>query len=553
MVQIAENPLILVDGSSYLYRAYHAFPPLTNAAGEPTGAMYGVLNMLRSLLQQYHPSHVAVVFDAKGKTFRDDLFEHYKSHRPPMPDDLRAQIEPLHRMVKAMGLPLLSVSGVEADDVIGTLAQQAERAGKPVLISTGDKDMAQLVTPQITLINTMNNTILGPDEVCAKYGIPPSLIIDFLALMGDSSDNIPGVPGVGEKTAQALLQGVGGLDALYGNLDRIAGLTFRGAKTMAAKLEQHKDVAYLSYQLATIKTDVKLELGCEQLTVNEPDVTELRELFARYEFKRWLADVEDGKWLQGGKKSPAAVPFVKPDAEDAPKEASSVLSQDGYVTILDESSLQDWIARINAAGLFSFDTETDGLDTLTANLVGISLAIKPGEAAYLPLGHDYLDAPTQLDRDTVLARLKPLLENEAIGKIGQNLKFDKGVMARYGIDLRGIVFDTMLESYVLDSVAGRHDMDSLSERYLQHKTITFEEIAGKGKNQLTFNQIPLEQAAVYAAEDADVTLRLHETLWAKLEPQQDLCKVFKNIDMPLVPVLSRMERTGVHDRYYDSG
>ncbi|MGM3181757.1 DNA polymerase I [Dickeya oryzae] len=545
MVQIAENPLILVDGSSYLYRAYHAFPPLTNAAGEPTGAMYGVLNMLRSLLQQYHPSHVAVVFDAKGKTFRDDLFEHYKSHRPPMPDDLRAQIEPLHRMVKAMGLPLLSVSGVEADDVIGTLAQQAERAGKPVLISTGDKDMAQLVTPQITLINTMNNTILGPDEVCAKYGIPPSLIIDFLALMGDSSDNIPGVPGVGEKTAQALLQGVGGLDALYGNLDKIAGLTFRGAKTMAAKLEQHKDVAYLSYQLATIKTDVELELGCEQLTVNEPDATELRELFARYEFKRWLADVEDGKWLQGGKKSPAAVPFVKPDTEDAPKEASSVLSQDGYVTILDESYLQDWIARINAAGLFSFDTETDGLDTLTANLVGISLAIKPGEAAYLPLGHDYLDAPTQLDRDTVLARLKPLLENEAIGKIGQNLKFDKGVMARYGIDLRGIVFDTMLESYVLDSVAGRHDMDSLSERYLQHKTITFEEIAGKGKNQLTFNQIPLEQAAVYAAEDADVTLRLHETLWAKLEPQQDLCKVFKNIDMPLVPVLSRMERTGV--------
>jgi DNA polymerase-1 len=545
MVQIAENPLILVDGSSYLYRAYHAFPPLTNAAGEPTGAMYGVLNMLRSLLQQYHPSHVAVVFDAKGKTFRDDLFEHYKSHRPPMPDDLRAQIEPLHRMVKAMGLPLLSVSGVEADDVIGTLAQQAERAGKPVLISTGDKDMAQLVTPQITLINTMNNTILGPDEVCAKYGIPPSLIIDFLALMGDSSDNIPGVPGVGEKTAQALLQGVGGLDALYDNLDKIATLTFRGAKTMAAKLEQHKDVAYLSYQLATIKTDVELELGCEQLTVNELDVTELRELFARYEFKRWLADVEDGKWLQGGKKSPAAVPFVKPDTEDAPKESSSVLSQDGYVTILDESSLQDWIARINAAGLFSFDTETDGLDTLTANLVGISLAIKPGEAAYLPLGHDYLDAPTQLDSDAVLARLKPLLENEAIGKIGQNLKFDKGVMARYGIDLRGIVFDTMLESYVLDSVAGRHDMDSLSERYLQHKTITFEEIAGKGKNQLTFNQIPLEQAAVYAAEDADVTLRLHETLWAKLEPQQDLCKVFRNIDMPLVPVLSRIERTGV--------
>ncbi|WP_027713598.1 DNA polymerase I [Dickeya chrysanthemi] len=545
MVQIAENPLILVDGSSYLYRAYHAFPPLTNGAGEPTGAMYGVLNMLRSLLQQYHPSHVAVVFDAKGKTFRDDLFEHYKSHRPPMPDDLRAQIEPLHRMVKAMGLPLLSVSGVEADDVIGTLAQQAERVGKPVLISTGDKDMAQLVTPHITLINTMNNTILGPDEVCAKYGIPPSLIIDFLALMGDSSDNIPGVPGIGEKTAQALLQGVGGLDALYGNLDKIATLTFRGAKTMAAKLEQHKDVAYLSYQLATIKTDVELEQGCEQLTVNEPNVAELSELFTRYEFKRWLTDLEDGKWLQSGKKGPAAVPFVKAEADDTPKDVVGVLPQDGYVTILDEPTLHDWVARINTAGLFSFDTETDGLDTLTANLVGISLAIEPGEAAYLPLGHDYLDAPMQLDRDKVLAVLKPLLEDESVAKIGQNLKFDKGVMARYGIDLRGIAFDTMLESYVLDSVAGRHDMDSLSDRYLQHKTITFEEIAGKGKNQLTFNQIPLEQAAVYAAEDADVTLRLHETLWAKLEPQPELCKVFQNIDMPLVPVLSRMERTGV--------
>ncbi|MFB1116876.1 DNA polymerase I [Dickeya dadantii] len=561
MVQIAENPLILVDGSSYLYRAYHAFPPLTNGAGEPTGAMYGVLNMLRSLLQQYHPSHVAVVFDAKGKTFRDDLFEHYKSHRPPMPDDLRAQIEPLHRMVKAMGLPLLSVSGVEADDVIGTLAQQAERAGKPVLISTGDKDMAQLVTPNITLINTMNNTILGPDEVCAKYGIPPSLIIDFLALMGDSSDNIPGVPGVGEKTAQALLQGLGGLDTLYADLDKIASLTFRGAKTMAAKLEQNKELAYLSYQLATIKTDVELELGCEQLTVNEPDVAELHELFTRYEFKRWLADVEDGKWLQGGRKSQPAVPFVKATVEATPKEAASVLSQDGYVTILDEKVLLDWLERIKTAALFSFDTETDGLDTLTANLVGVSLAIKPGEAAYLPLGHitsrvyssniysstvsPATRMSTQLDRDRVLALLKPLLEDDGIRKIGQNLKFDKGVMARYGIDLRGIAFDTMLESYVLDSVAGRHDMDSLSERYLQHKTITFEEIAGKGKNQLTFDQIPLAQASVYAAEDADVTLRLHETLWAKLEPQQELRKVFQNIDMPLVPVLSRIERTGV--------
>ncbi|GKV87327.1 DNA polymerase I [Pectobacterium atrosepticum] len=546
MAQIAENPLILVDGSSYLYRAYHAFPPLTNSAGEATGAMYGVLNMLRSLLLQYHPSHVAVVFDAKGKTFRDELFEDYKAHRPPMPDDLREQIEPLHSMVKAMGLPLLAVSGVEADDVIGTLAVQAEKAGKSVLISTGDKDMAQLVTPSVTLINTMNNTILGPQEVCDKYGIPPELIIDFLALMGDASDNIPGVPGVGEKTAQALLQGLGGLDSLYANLDKIAELSFRGAKTMAPKLEQHKEVAYLSYQLATIKTDVELELSCEQLTVNELDVDELHRLFSRYEFKRWLSDIESGTWMQGKKSSQPVQAVSNAVVEQAVEEDNApTLSADGYVTILDEKTLLDWIERLKQAEVFAFDTETDGLDTLTANLIGLSFAIKPGEAAYLPLAHDYLDAPEQLDRAQVLALFKPLLEDEKLLKIGQNLKFDKGVMQRYDIDLRGIAFDTMLESYVLDSVAGRHDMDSLAERYLKHKTITFEEIAGKGKNQLTFNQIALEQAGPYAAEDADVTLHLHQTLWGKLQPHADLCQVFQAIDMPLVPVLSRIERTGV--------
>ncbi|WP_113626043.1 DNA polymerase I [Pectobacterium peruviense] len=546
MAQIAENPLILVDGSSYLYRAYHAFPPLTNSAGEATGAMYGVLNMLRSLLLQYHPSHVAVVFDAKGKTFRDELFENYKAHRPPMPEDLREQIEPLHNMVKAMGLPLLAVSGVEADDVIGTLAVQAEKAGKSVLISTGDKDMAQLVTPSVTLINTMNNTILGPQEVCDKYGIPPELIIDFLALMGDASDNIPGVPGVGEKTAQALLQGLGGLDSLYANLDRIAELSFRGAKTMAPKLEQHKEVAYLSYQLATIKTDVELELSCDQLTVNELDVDELHRLFSRYEFKRWLSDIESGTWMQGKKSSQPVQTVSNAVVEQSVEEDSTpTLSADGYVTILDEKTLLDWIERIKQAEVFAFDTETDGLDTLTANLIGLSFSIKPGEAAYLPLAHDYLDAPEQLDRAQVLALFKPLLEDEKLLKIGQNLKFDKGVMQRYDIDLRGIAFDTMLESYVLDSVAGRHDMDSLAERYLKHKTITFEEIAGKGKNQLTFNQIALEQAGPYAAEDADVTLHLHQTLWGKLQPHADLCQVFQTIDMPLVPVLSRIERTGV--------
>ena len=548
MAQIAENPLILVDGSSYLYRAYHAFPPLTNSAGEPTGAMYGVLNMLRSLLLQYQPSHVAVVFDAKGKTFRDELFAEYKSHRPPMPDDLRAQIEPLHNMVKAMGLPLLVTPGVEADDVIGTLALEAEKAGHAVLISTGDKDMAQLVTPNVTLINTMNNTILGPQEVCDKYGIPPELIIDFLALMGDSSDNIPGVPGVGEKTAQALLQGIGGLDALYGNLDNIATLSFRGAKTMAAKLEQNKEVAYLSYKLATIKTDVELDLTCADLTVSAPDVDTLQQLFKQYEFKRWLADVEAGVWLEnkkgaGAKAAGAAKPAVAAEAPKALAEAK--LSQDGYVTILDEATFTDWLARLKKADVFAFDTETDGLDTLTANLIGLSFAIAPGEAAYLPVAHDYLDAPAQLDRAYVLEALKPLLEDEKALKVGQNLKFDMSLLARYGIEMRGIAYDTMLESYVLDSVGGRHDMDSLADRYLGHKTITFEEIAGKGKNQLTFNQIALEQAAPYAAEDADVTLQLHLAMWPQLKQSAELLTVFNEIEMPLLPVLSHIERTGV--------
>lgn len=548
MAQIAENPLILVDGSSYLYRAYHAFPPLTNGSGEPTGAMYGVLNMLRSLLLQYRPSHVAVVFDAKGKTFRDELFAEYKSHRPPMPDDLRAQIEPLHQMVKAMGLPLLVVSGVEADDVIGTLAQEAEKAGHAVLISTGDKDMAQLVTPNITLINTMNNAILGPQEVCDKYGVPPELIIDFLALMGDSSDNIPGVPGVGEKTAQALLQGLGGLDALFSNLDKISTLTFRGAKTMSAKLEQNKDVAYLSYKLATIKTDVELDITCDELKVLPPDDDQLHQLFSRYEFKRWLADVEAGKWLDGKKDRPTAQTnnraFVTAEPVAA-AEVSAVLSQENYQTILDEKSLADWIERLKKAEVFAFDTETDGLDTLSSNLIGFSFAVAPGEAAYLPVAHDYLDAPAQLDRDWVLAQLKPLLEDDKALKVGQNLKFDQSMLARYDINLRGIAFDTMLESYVLDSVAGRHDMDSLAERYLNHKTITFEEIAGKGKNQLTFNQIALEQAGPYAAEDADVTLQLHLVLWPKLQQSEGLKRVFQEIEMPLLPVLSRIERTGV--------
>lgn len=545
MVQIAENPLILVDGSSYLYCAYYAFPPLTNSVGEPTGAMYGVLNMLKSLLVQYQPSHVAVVFDAKGKTFRDELFEHYKSHRPPMPDDLRSQIAPLHKMIKAMGLPLLVIRGVEADDVIGTLALAAARDGRDVLISTGDKDMAQLVLPKITLINTMSNTILGPEEVQLKFGVPPELIIDYLALIGDSSDNIPGVPGVGEKTALALLQGLGGLETLYQQLDSVSSLSFRGAKTIAAKLEQHRKVAFLSYQLATIKTDVTLDLPYDQLTVEEPEAEALMPLFQRYEFKRWLSDLDAGKWLQGRKSaitppSPLTAPY--PAATEAAVEA---LLKDGYQIIYDIATLEHWITTIRSAGVFAFDTEIDGLNTLTANLVGMCFAVKPGKAAYLPVGHDYLNTPDQLDCASVLALMKPVLEDPTIGKIGQNLKFNRGVLKRYDIELAGIVFDTMLESYVLDSVAGRHDMDSLADRFLHHTTVCFEKIAGKGRNQLTFNQIALDQAAPYAAEDADVTLRLHQTLWPRIEQAPELKKVFQEIEMPLVPVLSRIERTGV--------
>ncbi len=546
MAQIAENPLILVDGSFYLYRAYHAFPPLTNSVGEPTGAMYGVLNMLKSLLTQYNPSHVAVVFDAKGKTFRDELFEHYKSHRPPMPDDLRAQTAPLHKMVKAMGLPLMTVSGVEADDVIGTLALQAEKEGRPVLISTGDKDMAQLVTPNITLINTMTNIILGSEEVEQKYGVPPSLIIDFLAMMGDSSDNILGVPGIGEKTAQALLQGLGGLQSIYDNLDKVADLSFRGAKTMAAKLEQNRELAFLSYQLATIKTDVELELSCSELTVIEPDVAALQALFSRYEFKRWLAYLQDGKWLQVKKNNLKAQqalpeePAAKPGATSVP-----ITSSNGYITILEQGTFDVWLEKLKKSDLFAFDIETDSLDTLSANIVGIALAVAPGEAAYLPVGHYYLDAPEQLDRRDVLAQLKPILEDGNALKVGQNLKYDRGVLKNYDIELGGIKFDTMLESYMLNSVVGKHDMDSLSARWLNHKTVTFEEIAGSGKNQLTFNQIALEQAAHYASEDADVTLQLHLKMWAKLEKEAGPRKVFEEIEIPLLTVISRVERNGV--------
>ncbi|QAV22867.1 DNA polymerase I [Proteus hauseri] len=548
MVQIAENPFILVDGSSYLYRAYHAFPPLTNSKGEPTGAMYGVLNMLRSLIIQYKPSHVAVVFDAKGKTFRDELYEEYKSNRPPMPDDLREQIEPLHEMVQAMGLPLLSITGVEADDVIGTLALKAAAEGKNVLISTGDKDMAQLVTPNVTLINTMTNVILGPDEVKEKYGVPPELIIDFLALMGDSSDNIPGVPGVGEKTALGLLQGIGSLNQIYQQLDTIATLGFRGAKTLGAKMADHEEIAMLSYKLATIKTDVELDKTFDDLTVNEPNLDKLLEMFTRYEFKRWISDLHNGGWLAQRSSRKAAVPYTTNIAEAKEKRVSTdfpVITQENYEAILTHENLMRWVEILKKAPAFAFDTETDSLNNIDARLIGMSFAVEVGKAAYIPLRHEYLDAPEQLPVDDVLAALKPILEDESILKIGQNLKFDRGIMENEGIELKGIHFDTMLESYVLNSVSSRHDMDTLADKHLNHKTTTFEEIAGKGKGQLTFNQIEVEQATLYAAEDADITLLLHQALYPQVEAIPSLKHVYRDIEMPLVPVLSRMERTGV--------
>ncbi len=550
MPTIAPNPLVLVDGSSYLYRAFHAFPPLTNSAGEPTGAMYGVLNMLKSLISQVQPSHIAVVFDAKGKTFRDEMFEQYKSHRPPMPDDLRKQIQPLHDIIRALGIPLLVIEGVEADDVIGTLAVAASKANQKVLISTGDKDMAQLVDDNIMLINTMNNTLLDREAVIEKYGIPPELIIDYLALMGDSADNIPGVAGVGEKTALGLLQGIGSMAEIYANLDKVAELPIRGAKKLGDKLLAEKEMADLSYRLATIKTDVALDITPEQLTLGASNNDQLTEYFGRYEFKRWLNEVMNGAdSITNNSEQPTKINHYKATpalAQDNSDESLPAIQIDRsrYETLLTEADLNRWVEKLKQAKLFALDTETDNLDYMAANLVGISFALENGEAAYLPLQLDYLGAPKTLEKTTALALLKPVLENPAIQKVGQNFKYDLTIFARNGIDVQGVAFDTMLESYVLNST-GRHNMDDLAKRYLGHQTISFEEIAGKGKNQLTFNQIPLEKAAEYAAEDADVTMKLQQVLWEKLSKEPTLKKLFKEMELPLLGVLSRMERRGV--------
>ncbi|MBY5985679.1 DNA polymerase I [Halomonas sp. DP5Y7-2] len=541
---MASSPIVLVDGSSYLYRAFHALPPLTTSEGQPTGAIKGVINMLKRLIKDYPDSPMAVVFDAPGKTFRDELYDQYKAQRPPMPDDLRAQVEPLHDCVRALGLPLLCIKGVEADDVIGTLARMATDAGRDAVISTGDKDMAQLVNGHITLVNTMKDETLDVAGVRDKFGLPPELIIDYLALMGDKVDNIPGVPGVGEKTAIGLLQGMeGGLDVIYGDLDKVKTLSFRGAKTLPKKLEEHRDQAYLSYTLATIKTDCELELGLDDLAIAAPDREALKTLYQRLEFKNWLSELLAGQDegvddVAGGTATPAG----SDDAEDGKVAAGD--TREDHV-ILEQAELDAWLQRLADAEAFCFDLETTSLNYMEAEIVGIGLALAPGEAAYIPLAHDYLDAPAQLDRKQVLASLAPILADERIAKIGQNLKYDISVLARYEMAVAGPLIDTMLESYVLDSTATRHDMDSLALKYLGEGTVKFEDIAGKGAKQLTFNQIALEQAAPYACEDVNITLRLHHELRPRLEQTGRLAEVLDRLERPLVRVLSRMERNGV--------
>jgi DNA polymerase-1 len=532
-------PLVLVDGSSYLYRAFHALPPLTTSKGLPTGAVKGVLNMLKSLRKQYPESPFAVVFDAKGGTFRDEMFAEYKANRPSMPDDMRVQIDFLHNCVKGLGYPLLCVEGVEADDVIGTLARSSAAADRPVIISTGDKDMAQLVDGHITLVNTMTGSVLNVAGVKEKFGVGPEHIIDYLALMGDKVDNIPGVPGVGEKTAAGLLVGInGGLKELYENLDKVPTLAIRGAKTLPAKLEEHRDMAFLSYQLATIKVDVPLDIELDALHCGEPDREALLALYTELEFKSWITDLQREAKQEG--------------TEIAPVEEAAPIIEAQYELILEQTQFDAWLKKLEAAKLFAFVVQSNGTDAQRAQIVGLSFAIKTHEACYIPLTHSYMGVPQQLERDAVLKAVKPMLEDASKIKVGQHAKFAINLLANcaiggdqnQGISVQGVKFDTMLESYVLDSTATRHDRDSLVAKYLDHTPVNFQDIAGKGAKQLTFDQIALEQAGTYAAEEVDLTLRLHEVLQAKLDKTPTLAPVLNDIEMPLMPVLARIERQG---------
>ena len=535
-------PIILIDGSSYLYRAFFACPPLTNANGEPTGAIFGVVNMIRSLMNQYNPTHVAVVFDAKGGSFRNEIYSEYKATRDEMPEDLQPQVEPIHTILKAMGLPLLCIEGVEADDVIGTLARQAEKENLQVLISTGDKDIAQLVSDKVTLINTMNNTVLDPQGVMDKFGVPPGKIIDYLALRGDNSDNIPGVVGIGEKTAQALLTAFDSVQDIYDHLDDIENLSIRGAKSLKQKLIDNQKDAELSYLLATIKTDVALDFTNEQLLVSDIDVNKLVELFAYYGFHRWQKELIAGNFLKKQKLTANDIENMSLFSQENDTVKDKIDTD--YQCILTHEQLDDWISKLANCQQFAFDTETDNVDHLHAKLVGISLSVTPHQAAYIPINHQYLGVPDQLPLNEVLSKLKPILEDPAIKKIAQNAKFDYSVLANYDIHVQGIAYDTMLESYVLNSTE-RHDMDSMANRYLHLKTITYNELTKVDKKQVTIDVIEVEKTTQYAAEDADVTLQLHQKLWPELEKDQKLSKLFTDIEMPLAIVLADMERTGV--------
>ncbi|MEY3041559.1 MAG: hypothetical protein RLZZ174_641, partial [Pseudomonadota bacterium] len=525
----AEHPLVLVDGSAYLFRAFHALPPLATTDGQPTGAIRGVVNMLKRLRATYPDSPFAVVFDAPGKTFRNDLYPAYKANRPPMDPDLKAQIAPLHDVIRAMGIPLIMVPEVEADDVIGTLAQQAT-AERPVVISTSDKDLAQLVTERVTLVNTMTETTLDPAAVQDKFGVPPARIVDLLALTGDSVDNIPGIPKVGPKTAAKWLMEFGDLDSLMAQADAVGG-------KVGENLRAHLQQLPLSRTLATIKCDVALAEGLADLWPQAPKEDVLQDWFQRLEFKAELRALRG----EGASAAAADDPAGATEA-GAPQAPASAPGR--YEVVLEEAAFARWLERLGAAPRFAFDTETTSLAYMEAELVGVSFAVAPGEAAYVPFGHRYLGVPPQLSREHVLEGLRPLLEDPSRPKVGQNLKYDASVLARAGITLRGIAFDTMLESYVLDAVGGRHNMDDLALRLLGYHTTAFASVAGKGKDQLTFDQVALEQAGPYAAEDADITLRLHEALWPRLSQTPSLLSVYETLEAPLIPVLSRIERNG---------
>ena len=507
--------LVLIDGSSYLFRAFHALPKLMSTKGAHTGAMKGVISMIKKLINDNPESQIAVVFDAKGKSFRNDIYPEYKANRAAMPDELRQQIAPIHEIIKRMGVPLLIVEGVEADDVIGTLAAQATEQKLDVLISTGDKDMAQLVNNHITLVNTMNEAVMDPAGVIEKFGVRPDQIIDYLALVGDTSDNIPGVPKCGPKTAVKWLEAYGSVSGVIGHADEIKG-------KVGEYLRDSLETLPMSYLLATIKLDVLLDVGPEALEMTIPDNTALRELYTEYEFRQWLEELHGPS---GGKKP----------------EQSKVV----YEMITTLPDLDRWIDALQAAEVFSFDTETTSLDYMVADLVGVSFSVTAGEAAYVPMTHTYLGAPEQLSLESVMARLQPILEDSNKKKVGQNLKYDMSVLARHGVTLRGVAFDTMLESYVLNSVASRHNMGDLALKYLGKETTHFETVAGKGAKQITFDQVHLDVASQYAAEDADITLQLHKNLWPKLEAIPSLKQVFESIELPLLTVLSRIERNGV--------